>query len=150
MCCMCDGKTFDEVHDALDDTLDRFEWAVQGVEASRPWVYTVGLTERFGHAELVLAGIDLGVAAAALNSMGARIATGERFEAGQVGVVVGEVAVELGEVHPVHLANGLVGVWEAHYARRRGEPPPLELLQVLPVVGRRLPRLDRASTTLQI
>jgi len=112
-------------------------------------VYTVGLTERFDHPELVMAGVPIPVAGHGLNAVGARIAAGERFSAGQQGIAVAEAHVGLVAVHPVHLAAGLVGVWEDHY-NRVPPRPPLEVLQVIPHPTARQPRLDRAFTTLKI
>lgn len=149
MCCICDGWTPEEAHVDLVERMERFGWALQAVEACRPWVYTVGLTERFGHPELVMAGVPISVAGHALNALGARIAEGERFRAGQKGIAVAEAQVGLVVVHPVHLAAGLVGVWEDHY-HRVPPRPALEVLQVVPHPTGGQPRLDQAFTTLDI
>lgn len=148
MCAICNGATYEEVLDDLDHVVRRYGWAVQGVEGPRPWVYTIGLTERFHHPELVLAGIDVSMAMTALNALGTMVATGEVLRPGRSPVTVCEVEVVLGEVHPVHIANGLVGMWQALYLdHRQVEPPPLEVVQVLPLPDRRLP-LDVPHTTL--
>ncbi|MEX2294139.1 MAG: DUF4262 domain-containing protein [Acidimicrobiales bacterium] len=147
MCSLCDGSTYEEVLDDLHHIVQHFGWALQGVKASPPWVYTIGLIERFDHPELVLAGVDISVAMGVLNALGTMIATGERLEPGRSGVSVAEVEVAFGSVHPVHISAGLVGMWQERYARQPGVPPPLEVVQVLPLPGRRLP-LDKPYTTL--
>jgi hypothetical protein len=63
-------------------------------------------------------------------------------------VTVGETELAFGEVHPVHIANDLVGMWQNLYLdHRQGEPPVLDVVQVLPLPGRRLP-LDVPHTPL--
>src|SRR3546814_15805827 len=109
MCAICDGATYDEMLAGLHGVVQRFGWAVQGVEASTPWTYTIGLTERFGHPELVLAGIDISLAMNILNALADRVAGGEQLRPGGPNVTVGETELRLGSVHPVHLASGLVG-----------------------------------------
>src|SRR3546814_18045840 len=82
MCAICDGATYDEMLAGLHGVVQRFGWAVQGVEASTPWTYTIGLTERFGHPELVLAGIDISLAMNILNALADRVAGGEQLRPG--------------------------------------------------------------------
>ena len=148
MCAICNGKTYEDVLDDLDQFVRRHGWAVQGVEGRRPWVYTIGLAERFAHAELVMAGVDISLAMNALNALGTMVATGEVLAPGRPEVRVCETEVAFGTVHPVHIANGLVGMWEALYVdKRQVEPPSLEVVQVLPLPGRRLP-LDVPYTSL--
>lgn len=148
MCCMCDGWTLDEAQADLNHRKERFGWALQGVEGSRPWVYSIGLSERFGHPELVMAGVPIDAAMAVINALGRRIMAGEDLVDGDR-VQEGETGLEVGAVHPVHIANGLVGQWEEHYWRHP-EVAPLELalLQVMPrpVVDRF--RLSRPHVTL--
>lgn len=149
MCVICDGKSYEEVLDDLHHQVQRFGWALQGVEAPRPWTYTIGLAERFEHPELVMVGVDISVAMNVLNTLGTMIATGEQLRPGCPGVTVGETELAFGSVHPVHVAAGLVGTWEEYYGRRPGATPTLEVVQVLPLPGRRFP-LDMAHTTLEI
>jgi hypothetical protein len=132
MCCLCDGWTLDEAQADLNDRKQRFGWALQGVEGARPWVYSIGLTERCGHPELVMAGVPIDAAMAVINALGHRIEAGEDLVDGQR-VREGEVELEVGTVHPVHIATGLVGQWKEHYLRHP-EVAPLEpaLLQVMP------------------
>lgn len=149
MCPICDGKSRDEVLHDLHHVVERFGWAVQGVEAPRPWVYTIGLVDRYGHPELVLVGVDISLSMTVLNALGMMVATGEQLRPGGTDVVVGEMELTFGSVHPVHLAAGLVGTWEGYYEWRRGPSPTLEVVQVLPLPGRRFP-LDQPHTTLDI
>jgi hypothetical protein len=149
MCPICDGKSVEEVLHDLHHVVELLGWAVQAVEASRPWVYTIGLADRYGHPELVLAGVDISLSMHLLNALGTMVATGEELRPGGKEVVVGEREVTFGAVHPVHLATGLVGTWESYYEWRPGPSPALEVVQVLPLPGRRFP-LDQPHTTLAI
>lgn len=146
---MCDGMSLEEVLHDLHHVVERFGWAVLGVEAPRPWVYTIGLADRYGHPELVLAGVDISLAMNVLNALGTMVAIGEELRPGGTDVVVGEMELTFGAVHPVHLAAGLVGRWDAYYDWRPGPAPALEVVQVLPLPGRRFP-LDQPHTTLEI
>jgi len=147
MCSICDGTTYEEALEDLHECIDRYGWAVQGVEARRAWAYTIGLAERFDHPELVLAGVPWQASLPVLNALGTMVATGEVLEPGRVPVLVGEVELAVGAVHPVHLANGLIGMWDAHY-EAYPPSPRRSVVQVLPLPGRRLP-LDHPHTTLE-
>ena len=149
MCTICDGQSYEEALHDLHHLVQHFGWALQGVEAPRPWTYTIGLTERFDHPELVMAGVDISLAMTVLNALGTMVATGEQLSPGRPAVTVGETEVTFGAVHPVHLAAGLVGTWERYYDWRPGAAPPLDVVQVLPLPGRRLP-LDQPHTSLEI
>ena len=148
MCCMCDGWTLDDAQADLHDRKQRFGWALQGVEGARPWVYSIGLTERFGHPELVMAGVPVEAAGAMINAPGRRIKAGEDLVDGER-VREGEIELEVGAVHSVHIANGLVGQWEEHYRRHPDvAPPDLALLQVMPCPVVERFRLRRPHVTL--
>jgi hypothetical protein len=145
---MCDGWTLDEAHADLHERKERFGWVLQGVEGRRPWTYPIGLLERFGHPELVMAGVPPGAAAGMLNALARRIQAGDDLLEGDR-VVEGELELEVGGVHHVHVAGGLVAQWEEHYARHAEvAPTELRVLQVMPVpVVDRL-RLSRPHVTL--
>jgi hypothetical protein len=145
---MCDGATYEEVLRDLDRRVRHFGWAVQGVEGRRPWAYTIGLAEPFDHAELVITGVAWQLSLHVLNALGMMVATGEVLVPGRDSVAVCETEVAFGGIHPVHISNGLVGMWPALYVdHRRVEPPPVDFVQALPLPGRRLP-LDVPYTTL--
>ena len=135
MCILCDGATHDEALFDLHGRVLRHGWALQGVESGTGtpgWIYTVGLSPRFGHAELVVVGGDLPRAAELLNGLGAAIASGARFTPGdRISTPLGDVDVDV--VHPAHVERGLVAVCE-EYSESLGLPlPELEVLQVVPV-----------------
>jgi hypothetical protein len=79
--------------------------------------------------------------------MAALISEGEWFEVGDVDVEVPFATVSIGDVHPVHLAGGLMNMWVARYARL-ADRPDLEVVQVLIEPSRHQPRLDRPFTNL--
>lgn len=93
--------------------------------------------------------MPISAAGSLLNALGTQVATGERLGIGDC-AVVGETEVTFGSVHRVHLAAGLVGAWTDVYRSEPAMLGRLEVLQVLPVPARRLPRLDQAHTTLRI
>jgi Domain of unknown function (DUF4262) len=73
MCWQCDhpGSTRQDYLDHMQDLIDRFGWAVVGVERDRvrpPWAYTLGLTQH-GRPELVLTGLPLPRATWLLNAV---------------------------------------------------------------------------------
>ena len=77
---ICDGASPEEARRRLATLVRRHGWAIQGVEAgprSAPWAYTIGLSEMFGHPELVIAGVEGEVAAAGLNELAERVRSGE-------------------------------------------------------------------------
>jgi hypothetical protein len=73
MCWQCDhpGSTRQDWYDHMQDLIDRFGWAVVGVEADRihpPWAYTLGLTPH-GKPELVITGLPAPRATWLLNTV---------------------------------------------------------------------------------
>jgi hypothetical protein len=146
MCDICDGMTYEESLRRMDDVVASHRWAIQGVEGTGhhpPWAYTIGLIEHFGRPELVVTDCTWPVAVSVLNDLGDRVAAGARLAAGDIiGCEGGRV--ELARVHPGHLLHGLCASWTRYYEWRGGEPGPLEVLHVVPAVGRgddaRVPR----------
>jgi hypothetical protein len=117
--------------------------------------YTIGLSEVFGHPELVIAGAEVEAAAAGLNELAERVGSGERFEAGRRGILLLGAMVDVVPIEPVHLRRGLLAAWEDYYAD--SVRPRLEAVQVvlspevLSVVGAGgQPRLDRCRSGLAI
>jgi hypothetical protein len=95
-----------------------------------------------------MAGVPLDAAGSMVNRIGHRIAAGEDFLDGDH-LFEGEVELEVGGIHPVHVADGLVGQWEEHYWRHpEVAPAELRLLQVMPVPVVERFRLRRPHVTL--
>ena len=73
---MCDGASPDEVLLATHAGVVRCGWAIQGVVGHDPhevdWLYSVGLSEGFGHPELVVVGVKIPEPAQAVNELGGR------------------------------------------------------------------------------
>jgi hypothetical protein len=59
-----------------------------------------------------------------------------------------EIDLDVGEVHPVHIAGGLVGQWQAHYERHPELAPAFEVVQLMPRPVRKALRLSSAHVTL--
>jgi hypothetical protein len=119
---------------------DRYGLAIQGVDVEPPglsWSYTVGLAERFGHAELVVLGGSREERGHALNGAAAAIESGVWLEPGVDVDICGSVAV--GDVHPRHVENGLVATWFEYYelfSSTLAPAPPLQVLQLVLPDGR--------------
>jgi hypothetical protein len=63
----------------------RFGWhlvMIPPTTEATGWVHTIGLHERFGHAELIVFGNDFSVLSPLLNAVGERVRAGARFDAG--------------------------------------------------------------------
>lgn len=134
MCAICDGATEDEVRQHLAESIDWYGWSVQGVEASPAnwgWAYTVGLSERFGHPELVVACmLDFSRCGALLNVLGDQIQVGRRFRAGDR-TTVANTDVAFATVHPHQFDHGVFDMWFDHYRAFPDHPGGLTALQVV-------------------
>jgi hypothetical protein len=159
MCAICDGATDEEVRRRLADRIEWYGWGVQGVEASDEnwgWAYTVGLVERFGHPELVVASmLDLNDLGELLNLLGDEIGSGRRFQPG-VRTRVRDVELDFAKVHRRQFERGVFARWVDHYAPLGSSGPQLSALQVLlpakyfcPVHAGPQPRLDLPTDVLR-
>lgn len=147
MCKMCDGWSLDEVLADMAAIIRRCGWMLQGVESARPWTYTIGLAEGFGHPELLIVE-PMHEGGQVLNELGERIRHGSRFADGDR-VVVQHREFELHLLHPDAIDDGVVGMWQSYYLDSP-DPPPLAVLQLVPLTGRHGVRLDRAGTALRL
>jgi hypothetical protein len=136
MCIICDGGSRHDMLSSIRRRFDRYGLAIQGVDVEPPglsWSYTVGLAERFGHAELVVLGGSIEERGHVLNALAAEIESGASLEPGiDVEICCGSVAV--GDVHPRHVENGLVATWFEYYDHYSSTLSPAPALQVLQVV----------------
>lgn len=137
MCEICNGATLHEVLDRIDDDIRRRGWAIQGVEGSRhgggdrPWAYSIGLIERYGHPELVVIDLAVGACLGLVDELAARVATGERFAPGDDVPIHGDASVGFVPVHAAHIERGLLNMWMNRYTGLGEASPPLEALQVV-------------------
>ncbi|TML38335.1 MAG: DUF4262 domain-containing protein [Actinobacteria bacterium] len=132
MCEMCDGKSRAEVLEGMADTIATYGWAIQCVEAgygSLSYAYTIGLTERFGHPELMIGNIKLGTVAAALNGLGQQVREGTTLRPYTAARVMG-LEFPLVAVHQAHLQGDVFAGWHEMY-RWLPSPWPLRVLEVL-------------------
>ncbi|GAB2568054.1 DUF4262 domain-containing protein [Microlunatus antarcticus] len=132
MCAICKGWTHEEVAADQRHHIATIGWSVQMVEP-RPgrvgWSYTIGLSESYGHPELLLVGRDVRADHEVLNRLGAAVRDGTTVRAGSS--VVADLPLEAWEVHPVHLFGELVTSWRTVYEDRSpDERPELRFLQV--------------------
>jgi hypothetical protein len=131
MCDICDGVSFDESRRRFAALIDKYGWAIQGVEGDlehEPWAYTVGLVEHLRHPELILTGTSFRMAQFVLNNLADGVREGRRLEPGDR-ADVGGVEVSLVAVHRVHFEGDVFATWFDQYRSL----PGLELtaLQVL-------------------
>lgn len=120
-------------------------WSVAGVEEKRPWSYTIGLLESFGHPELVVTDMELASAHALINVVGGVVRDGDGTPDPEALAALG---VQLVEVLPKHLRSHWFGSWSQFYGEL---PRPGDFLQILPPPGmfcechqRTYRRFDRA------
>lgn len=101
-CFICEAGGDDSARrkfaDKISEHVSSVGWSVIGVGAgpdANPFAYTVGLTESYGHPELVMVGLSLTAMHQMLNIAGIRVRAGERFEDGQrYGQIAGGYDVE--------------------------------------------------------
>ncbi|MEY2419083.1 MAG: hypothetical protein QOG90_1763 [Actinomycetota bacterium] len=117
---MCEGQTIEDHLAWIGDSIERAGWALQGVatgSSSKDWAYTIGLMENYDHAELVVSGVDATLASRMLNAMAAGVATGERYEPGElIEFGDGDVVARFVKVHPSYFAGDKFAMWFNYYA----------------------------------
>ncbi|MGQ0520770.1 MAG: DUF4262 domain-containing protein [Actinomycetota bacterium] len=136
MCSICDGATEDEVRQWFASTIDEYGWAIQAVEPGPDnwgWQYTIGLVERFGHPELVVAaGLSRQDEAGLLHHLVHEIEEeGRRFGPGDRISVAG-AELRFAAVHPWQVDEaGVLNTWFDHYRAFPEFLPRLSALQVV-------------------
>jgi hypothetical protein len=154
----CDGASLDEVLFHLHGVIERNGWAVIPVEPAPGrlgWAYTIGLTERCGHPELVVVGLASDAAGRLLNAVAGLIAIGGHLRPDQRDAMVIPPAGEVVRVHHEQLVAGLMAMWPHYYGSLGRQGLPLEALQLcVPLLGDRPgngvapPRLDQPAPRL--
>ena len=110
---------------SLDLTIRTYGWQLTQVTDTNPWSYTIGLTESYGHPELMIIGLELDLQNTVIRKIVDPI-----VETGSVDRrFLEREGVTLVEVHPNHLAGDWFGTWSNFYERT---PPPGSFLQIMP------------------
>ncbi|MDX6342867.1 MAG: hypothetical protein QOH87_3005 [Trebonia sp.] len=111
-------------------TVGEHGWAISGRhgdEAAPPWAYSVGMWLSCQAPELVLCGLPVENGAAIINAIGARIADGADYSAGDV---LDDVCPAPLTLRPVEsswrVSNGLLAISNAFYGMVR--PPYLQVV----------------------
>lgn len=109
----------------LDLTIRTHGWQLTQVTDAMPWSYTIGLTESYGHPELMMYGVELGTQNSVIRKIVDPIATTGSVDQ----PFLERQGVTLVEVHPNHLADHWFGTWSSFYERL---PAPGSFLQIVP------------------
>ena len=146
MCWRCDGYSEKQVHDATEMQILVHGWSVAAVEATRPWCYSIGVLERFGHPELVVMDIQTKAGQALINFVGALVRDGDGIADQKV---LKQERIRLVTVHERHVRSELFAMWSDYYGEspKRGDfvqilPPPQMLCPCHRHAYRRLDRVQ--------
>jgi hypothetical protein len=134
MCFICDGESYEDHYQRVDEHIATIGWSLIGVEsppglAGQGWAYTIGLIESFGHPELIVTGRQVVDAGRILNSLGELVRGGSRLKPGE-SARLGPNLVGVCAVDATHLERGRFAAWIDYYTHRSG-PPSWEALQVI-------------------
>ncbi len=126
MCLHCEGFSEEEIERSQDLTIRIHGWLLQSVsdEEGVGWSYTVGLTESYGHPELICLDIALDDQVQVIRWLADQVVATGRIDADapQRG------CIELLPVHRDHLATDLIATWLNRYDR---VPEGDEFLQIV-------------------
>ncbi len=86
---------------ALDLTIRTYGWQLTQVTDDHPWSYTIGLTESYGHPELMITGLELDVQSTVIRKIIDAIETTGSVDH----AFLERQGVTLVEVHPNHLRD---------------------------------------------
>ncbi|MGH9030884.1 MAG: DUF4262 domain-containing protein [Acidimicrobiia bacterium] len=121
----------DELLFGLHATIERCGWMVMYVLGERrrpPWAYTIGLSHRCRHPELVVLGLDDRSSAGVLNRLATRVDAGERLDALPGGeTVVDGSPCRIVPVHAEHWETDLFAAWVNYYGALGAIPDPAAL-----------------------
>jgi hypothetical protein len=146
MCMMCNGASRDEVLFSLHSAIEQRGWIVQpvaGGESNEPWAYTIGLSDRFDHPELVMVGSELRVSCLLLLAIGDRIAEGVEIRPGMTVATTDDRRFRVTTVHPNHFTNGTLALWDLYYSSLGRPLPPAHAIEI--VWSGKEPHLERGK-----
>jgi len=134
MCERCHDPEDAALNRWFDTTIERYGWAITGVEADDetvPWLYTMGLADGFDHPELIVVGMRYEAAKRLLNELGDRIRNGLRITTSSV-PEVGDHLFTVGPVDPEQFDLETFAIWWDYYERHRRTFVPRAALQLFP------------------
>ena len=133
MCAICDGMSWEELERRMETAFSVFGWVWTGVEpeGSNPgWVYTVGLSESFGHPDILIRDGMFEAQCRALRYLATAIAEAVTDVEG----LVAAAGLRMSTIHAAELCSDTLVDWEHRYGRR---PERHELVEVhLPLWAR--------------
>lgn len=134
---MCNCPNDHDLYRFIDELIDQGRWGITGVgfgeRGGSRWLYSVGLSERFGHPELIAVGACCASCAGGIvNALGDRIAAGERWPIPTVEPI--DVRGALVHLRPAPIecwSSDWFNVWRSYYASKAYEPPPMVAVQAI-------------------
>jgi len=124
----------DELLFDMHSTIERHGWMVMSVFGDArhpPWTYTIGLSRRCSHPELVVVGLPSCCGSELLNRLGTRVDAGDRVDRLPGGATTVEGApYRLVPVHPKQWGTDLFAAWLNYYGTV-GSVPDAAALQVV-------------------
>jgi hypothetical protein len=152
MCVICDGATPDEFLFDLHGKIERYGWTCVAVEAGHDnpsWAYTIGLSDRFDHPELVMVGLPPPDAYWVLGQVARHVRDGAGVEVGErILVPRAGIDVLVGDVDPDQWELGTFNQWLNYYGALGPPYPEQRAVQLILPAGRRGPRPHLAQPLL--
>lgn len=129
---LCEEHAFGDWIQRMVHLTEQHGWGAVGVQGSTSWAYTIGLTWRHEHPELIVVGGSPEIISGILHRAVDRIGDGERFTHGSVmDADGGSGSLRFGRVHERNLLGEWMGAWPA-VARASGHGSTgLRALQVI-------------------
>ena len=134
MCAICDGESFESVALRMLERIDDGGWSLIGVEAGGKgpsWTYTVGLSPRFDHPELVVVDLSAPDAGFVLNTLAEDVANGVDFDIGKT-IEIGDHSFTTSWVHPRHFELDTFAFWVNFVEPAFVDRPRRAALQIVP------------------
>jgi hypothetical protein len=137
MCFFCNGGSADEWARSVDRNIDDNGFTVVAVEGPGlngvgGWAYSIGLTERFDHPELVVTGGCCSACGRQLIADVASLVTaGDHFDVGDELSLGSRRAVRFAPVHPMQWSTDRFNAWLEHYTSKPWAWPMQCALQIV-------------------
>lgn len=130
MCAICDGMSREEMHAQTHQRIGRYGYTMLSIHGPHPWTYTIGLSEKYEHPELIVTGLDDVSAYGLIEAVADRILAGERCVPSYERLI-GDHPVRFGDVHPSQWSHGRFDGWKAYYGWLGHKPSTQEAVQIV-------------------